>query len=474
MYYYQSPSGNYFNSIWYKNTYNLHYIDDNKLMEHYINIGYKENYNPSLYFNTQWYRQQYNLDNNICPLIHFCDNINNSTIIKPNDKCEYYIFNGPWNSGWVNIKNDFIPLQNEKKRINLLLPGLSLSAGPQTIYLFANILANNNYNVRIISTYAPYDINQIDDIKNRLNINVNIEFISLYTEHIPISFDDIFITSAWWTVYPLKFILGYLNKKIFLWFIQENELLLHSGNETYAQAIECYNMDYYSFINTSILFEDLKKIGFFKFKNNDYINNKCICFEPAFNRTLFKYVNKDPNRKIKIIFYSRDANVAERNLVRLLHNLLLNAYKNNIIDNNFIIYGFGQKKNIVNICDNFYYEDLGFLNLDEYADLIVNSDILISFQLAPHPSYPPLEMAHCNGVCLHTEFSNKTNETISSYSDKIILSEPSINGLLDGLKKCINIVKNNNINNEYPKLLNQDWNIALLECLNLTKEIFDN
>uniref|UniRef100_A0A6C0KMK8 WsaF C-terminal domain-containing protein n=1 Tax=viral metagenome TaxID=1070528 RepID=A0A6C0KMK8_9ZZZZ len=91
--------------------------------------------------------------------------------------------------------------------------------------------------------------------------------------------------------------------------------------------------------------------------------------------------------------------------------------------------------------------------------------------MAPHPSYPPLEMLFCNGVCLHTEFSNKTNETMARYSDKILLVEPSINALLDGLIKCIDIIKKNNISDKPPFLLNNNWNEALDTCLKFFKKI---
>jgi len=424
-------------------------------MDHYCNVGHKLNYNPSLYFNTKWYKSTYNLDENTNPIEHFCSGKNTN----PNELCKYFI-NSPcsWTKNWVDITGDFIPLENQKKRINLLLPGLSLSAGPQTIYIFANMLAEKGHNVRIISLYTPVDILKFkSEILKRIKFHNNIELESQCNNDILISYDDIFIASAWWTVFPLKFILGYLTFKKFFWFIQENELLLHSGNEVYAKALECYNMDYYSFINTSILKDDLLKINF---KIKDY-----ICFEPAFDRKLFYYTKKQNNDILKIIFYSRDSNVAERNLVNLVHHLLFEAYKNNIInENNCVIYGFGQHKEKRLISGNFYYEDLGFLDIDLYSKLMRESDILISFQMAPHPSYPPLEMAHCNGVCLHTEFSNKTNESIGRYSDKIILAEPSINKLLEGLEKCINIVKTKNISQDFPKLLHNDWETSLSEC----------
>ena len=463
--YHQSPTFNFFNKIWYKNTYNLQHVSDDNLLNHYVTAGYKSNYNPSLYFNTEWYRNEYKLDEHTCPLVHFTQNLQN----KPNEKCKYFLQKPNWKEGWVNITGDFIPLTNEKKRINLLLPGLGLSAGPQTIYIFANFLANKGYNVRIISLYAPIDVSSFrNNITKSIEFNSRIELETQQNKDIVISYDDIFIVSAWWTVYPLKFILDYLNNKKFFWFIQENELLLHCGDETYAKAIECYNMDYYSFINTSILKDDLVKIGFGKFHDNNYLMNECVCFEPAFNRNNFYFIPKINRDKIKIIFYSRDNTIAARNLVKMVFDVLYEAYKNGIINNNNCeVYGFGQKTEKKLICDNFFYQDLGFLEMDQYSKLIRESDILISFQMAPHPSYPPLEMAHCNGVCLHTEFSNKTNISIQRYTDKIILAEPSVYKLLDGLETCIDRIKKNNLSSVPPNLLHSNWDTALGECYNL-------
>ena len=472
MFYYTSPISNFFNYIWYKQTYIIKDLNTpNDLIKHYILEGHLLDYNPSIYFNTKWYREKYNIDKNICPLEHFCNNNNKPSKINflPNEKCDYFISSGNLllNHGFIEIKNEFIPLNNQKKRINILLPAFSLSAGPMTAYILASLLCDKQCNVRLISLYSNFDEkNTLNELKKRINnFNNNIELDSLYTNNILISYDDIFITTAWWTVYPLKFILGYLNYKKFFWIIQENELVIHSCNYEYARALSCYNMDYISLINTSILFDDLKSIKLGNFGKDDYINKNCICFEPSFDKNLFYYEPHDKN-KIKISFYSRGANIAERNLYELCINLLKSAVDNNLIDEKFEIISFGDNDTSnIDLGKNILTKNVGFLNLDNYAKLIRSTDILISFQLAPHPSYPPLEISHCNGVCLHTNFGFKNSISMGRYTDKIILCDPDINDLIVGLNKCIDIVKNNNLNYQ-PKLLYSDWNISLNECIN--------
>ena len=460
--FYQSPTHNYFNKTWYKRTYNLNIADD-ELLNHYCNIGYKENLNPSLYFNTKWYKERYNIPDNVNPLEHFTENLKRHTLC-PNEKCKYFIRNLPDNVDWTIMPNhDFIPFADEKKRINLLLPAVGFSAGPATIYLFANYLIKHNYNVRIIFLFSDVSTQDISSMTNIYNLDPKIELVSLLNDEIVISYNDIFIASAWWTVYPLKFILGFLNVDKFFWFIQENELVLHAADETYAKALSCYNMEYYSFINTSVLFDDLKQI-LYPFTQEKYCNENVICVEPAFNTDQLFYIEKPIRNSIQFIFYSRDKNMAKRNCVKLVHDLLESAYQSGIITLNDKIYGFGQTKGTFTI-NNVDYEDLGFLESDEYYKLLRESDILISFQLAPHPSYPPLEMSFCNGLTLHTNFSNKTNESMLRYTDKIIMCNPDIHSLLDGLTQAVIKVKQNKISRELPKLLNNNWEIPFEKIL---------
>ena len=113
MFYFQSPSSNYFNKIWYKNTYELFDIDDNDLMSHYINIGNKLNYNPSLYFNTEWYKKTYDIPDNINPLEHFCTPEKKN--LKPRRKKKLFVFFNKLIIIIFLFKNFFQQTPNKKK-----------------------------------------------------------------------------------------------------------------------------------------------------------------------------------------------------------------------------------------------------------------------------------------------------------------------------------------------------------------------
>ena len=50
---------------------------------------------------------------------------------------------------------------------------------------------------------------------------------------------------------------------------------------------------------------------------------------------------------------------------------------------------------------------IGKLDLDAYAALLRESAIGISLMVSPHPSYPPLEMAHLGMLVLTNRFAAK-------------------------------------------------------------------
>jgi hypothetical protein len=453
----QSPVGKYFNCTFYKHTYKLKQSNADKLYQHYINIGYKLNYNPSLYFNTKWYREKYNIYDQ-CPLLHFQQNMNNGAL--PNEKCESLIHVGINKQPWINITGEFIPSHNEPRRINIILPGPGLSAGPQTLYFFAHLLAIRGLQVRIIFMYQPIVWeNYILEIRERMEFHSSIEMVSNYKNDILISYDDIFVVSAWWTVYPLKFILNYLNNKKFFWFIQEMELIFHQGDEIYSRALECYNMDYYSFVHCSPMLEFLKETQFACFKDSNYLQKDMICFEPTINSNIF-YNNKKPSDKIKLVFYSRDA--APRNLSGLITDVLINSIKNKIIDTNVEIIGFGGSiKGKHTLVDDYFYTELGFLDIKQYSELFRGAHIAINFLLSPHTGLIPFEIAFCGGLCITNKYFTKNEVSMNNYTDRILVSEPNHVDLMANLKKAINMTKNNTVSTDRPKLILDDFNETL-------------
>jgi hypothetical protein len=71
----------------------------------------------------------------------------------------------------------------------------------------------------------------------------------------------------------------------------------------------------------------------------------------------------------------------------------------------------GRKHEVFAIGPDLVLEPLGMLDLDAYADLLRSSAIGLSLMLSPHPSYPPLDMAHLGMVVLTNTFGDKDLST---------------------------------------------------------------
>ena len=67
----------------------------------------------------------------------------------------------------------------------------------------------------------------------------------------------------------------------------------------------------------------------------------------------------------------------------------------------------GEKHPAVDLGNGMILKSLGKLPLAEYAELLSESAIGVSFMVSPHPSYPPLEMAHSGLLTLTNSYANK-------------------------------------------------------------------
>ena len=78
-----------------------------------------------------------------------------------------------------------------------------------------------------------------------------------------------------------------------------------------------------------------------------------------------------------------------------------------------------------------------WLGLQEYAEQMRESDVLLSLMLSPHPSYPPLEMAACGGVAVTTVYANKDTARLAGMSPRILGVAATIEGLVSGLARAV-------------------------------------
>lgn len=340
-----------------------------------------------------------------------------------------------------------------KPTLNVLIPGMSMqymSGGPNTAINLAYRLAAQGIPVRFISTDIDIDNNHdrlwmhfssLTGITDRL-LNVEICSGGNRSKPLVIGENDVFFGTAWWTVQMIKYALPLTKPKKFIYLIQEFEPSLYEFSSRYALALETYDMNFYGIINEHLLAEYLcdHKIG--NFADQKFIDN-CAIFEPALDTTKFYSVNRTSHPKPKrLLFYARPN--APRNLFELGLNALQAAVLQGVFSNeNWELFFIGEPLPDIKLGNNLTIRNAPWLNYDDYAKFVRDSDIALSLMLSPHTSYPPLEVAACAGIAITCSFSNKTQERLFEISPNIIAVTPTVDDISVGIKDAVERVRAN-------------------------------
>ncbi len=74
---------------------------------------------------------------------------------------------------------------------------------------------------------------------------------------------------------------------------------------------------------------------------------------------------------------------------------------------------------------------------DEYGRLLREHDVGLALMYTPHPSLVPIEMAAAGLLTVTNTFENKTQSALSSISSNLIAVEPSLDGIVAGLRAAL-------------------------------------
>jgi O-antigen biosynthesis protein len=336
----------------------------------------------------------------------------------------------------------------EQPRLNVLLPGMGvrhLTGGPNTAIQLAYRLAATGQSVRFIATDAALDENTsalwehmvtISDVGHRL---ANVEVIDGSNRHHPVEIgeNDLFMATAWWTAQSVKAALPLVRQQRFLYLIQDFEPLFFASSSQYALALETYDLDHVPIVNSRFLLDHLAMEGVGRFADPHFVESALV-FEPTVDRTLFRPTVPSSHRlKRRLLFYARPVN-GLRNLFELGTAAVQLAVQQGILDESeWEFCGMGEQFSPVAVGPRSVMRPLPWKDFAGYAEQMRESDILVSLMLAPHPSYPPLEMAACGGVSVTTEFGPKTKEGLSAISRNIIGTPATIEGIAQGLADAV-------------------------------------
>lgn len=233
---------------------------------------------------------------------------------------------------------------------------------------------------------------------------------------------DIFIAYNWWCALNVKPLLEQQALHFartpmpLLYLIQEYEPNFYPFSAAHMLAREAYDCAgrLWGIFNSSNLHTWFEAVG--------HRAERSFVFEPVVSDALRPYLAHvaDHPRTRRIVVYGRP-NI-ERNCFGALIRGLNAWIEKDPLHGEWEIVSAGTQHSPVKLAKGQTIRSLGKLPLDDYARLMLTSSVGISLMASPHPSYPPLEMAHFG---LRTVTNGYFAKDLSGWHPNII-STPSI------------------------------------------------
>ena len=382
-------------------------------------------------------------------------NLSKSTVIPevlnkpmPNVNLRNYLKRFPFIvNAYHSIKNTFMPPEEYNipeigsfhprktdyptgKRLNLLVPSVDkqhVFGGIATaLKIFTNIYEATSCDVRIITTDAAVNLststlpNQFHLVKSEEDSTEKFQVVAYAdraTETIPISANDYFIATSWWSAYIVEDVIRWQSKeyglpvKALLYIIQDYEPGFYAWSSRYLLAESTYHLSIptYAIINSSELKQYLEE--------RNYTFERTWIFDPILNDSLKNFYpsSKNISKKKQIIVYGRPS--VQRNAFAILIAALKKWATMQNDAQEWSVYSLGEAHDDIALTDNLILRSKGKLSLEDYARFLLESYAGVSLMVSPHPSYPPLEMSAFGVKTITNSYANKD---LSDFSKNII------------------------------------------------------
>jgi GT2 family glycosyltransferase len=325
------------------------------------------------------------------------------------------------------------------RRLNLVTDSVnsgSLFGGVATSLILAALLANKwGCELRIITRTEKADTKNVGTIltANNIPFEKNIEFLfanQFESEcSIPISENDLFLTTSWWTTESVRRTVG--SHRI-LYLLQEDERTFYPYGEYHRRCSDVLrDPDIRFILNTQLLYNHFVKDGFTGIKDHG------IWFEPSWPRHLF-YLDETTEDKRNFFFYARPNHA--RNLFYLGIETIVAAINRNVLDPEEWNFHFVGKDlpavQLTSSCAAIVHQNLGWA---DYARLVRRMHLGLSLMYSPHPSYPPIDLAASGAVVVTNTYGVKQN--LDLYSENILCRRLDVDSLVEGLDTALTLVK---------------------------------
>lgn len=357
-------------------------------------------------------------------------------------------------NGWIfhNIRPFRLRVsKREPKRVNILLATIDFKyifGGYIGMFNLALRLRREGFLVRIVTLeYTELETalarERIKGYPGVENLFEEVEIVHRYNrdEALLVSPNDRFVATNCWGAHVAHRASRELGQDRFMFMVQEYEPFFLPMNTIAALFQQSYSFPQFQLFSTPLLCDyfKLNKIGVFS-RLDAELNHA------VFKNAIQKFTpSRDDmrHRERRILFYARPEAHAARNLFELGLMALAELARSPDFDaSKWKVFGMGSigGASKVRLAPGVIMEMIPKTDLQTYAERLPSHDVGLSLMLTPHPSLVPLEMASAGMWTVTNTFENKTAESLKAISTNLIAVEPTLEGVVEGLKEAISRV----------------------------------
>jgi SAM-dependent methyltransferase len=242
---------------------------------------------------------------------------------------------------------------------------------------------------------------------------------------VPMSREDLFLTTSWWTTHAAR---RAVPPARIVYMLGEDERMFYpTGDEHLLCAESLTDPEIFYVVNSEILFSHLQSEG---------MAPGGIAFEPAFpSVAYYSEAQTEERGRRRFFFYARPNNF--RNLYWRGIAAIASALEEGVLDpENWDFYFLGKDAPELVLPRGVRPRIINDVPQEEYARIVRSVDVGLSLIYSPHPSYPPFDLAASGAVVVTNQFG-AAKKDLSRYSPNILCVEPSVSGLVAGLRRAV-------------------------------------
>lgn len=312
-----------------------------------------------------------------------------------------------------------------KSRLSLIIPTIATSkafGGVMTaLELFLELGKRTGVDVRIVIDHpeTSSDRSLVDRRARALGLEPeNIEIVQPTpgSAVIAVRRHELFVTFNWWITLNLLPVLRSQQEHFgqpalpFLYLIQEYEPQFYPFSTTHMLSRSAFEPTWpcWGIFNTVELYD--------YFTSQGHRLDRSFVFEPKLADALRPFLAKEAcQRARRIVVYGRPG-IPRNCFSALLKGLKLWSQRHPEFED-WEVLSVGLPHRPFSLGAGRKMHSIGKLSLEAYAELLREAAVGMSLMSSPHPSYPPLEMAHFGVLTITNRYANKD---LSSSHDNII------------------------------------------------------